>query len=76
MKVLICVALVALASASVDHATDIQAAFRAAMKKYDPEGHARLMKRDMDEQEMASRLQNFRESTQTVEACNDDHTTQ
>ena len=79
MKFLICLALVALASAgSKDHATNINAAFEAAMKKYEPEALERLMKRGDEESnaEMQDRLQNFRESVQTVEACNDDHTTQ
>jgi len=76
MKFFVCVALLALASASVDHATNINAAFAAAIKKYRPEDHDRLLKRGENDAEMKDRLQNFRESTQTVEACNDDHTTQ
>jgi len=76
MKFLVCVALLALASASKEHATNINSAFEQALKKYRPEDHERLLKRGENDAEMKDRLQNFRESTQTVEACNDDHTTQ
>ena len=75
MKILFVCAVVALASASVDHATNVNSAFENALKRYRPEEYARLLKRGDGDAEMQDRKQNFRESLQTVEACNDDKST-